>query len=178
MRIVAGIARGRRLKGPKDDGTRPMTDRAREALFSILGDRIPTARVLDLYAGTGALGLEALSRGAESAVFVESDRGAVEVLAANIAHVGLGGQVRRMPVERFLAGSGGDRFDLVFVDPPYPMSHTDVEGVLGALAGWVSPVATVVVHRRAGEAAPAAPWPLSDERRYGSTQLWLYRGHA
>ena len=175
MRIIAGTARGRRISGPKDDRTRPMTDRAKEALFSILGTRVRDAVVLDLYAGTGALGLEALSRGATRVTFVESDRAALTVLEANIAHVGLGGEVVGSTVERHLAKPPGGDVDLAFVDPPYPLELPSVQTVLTTLAPHLAPDATIVVHRRVGEVVPEAPWPLVDERRYGTTRLWLYR---
>lgn len=175
MRIIGGEARGRRLRGPKGDTTRPMTDRAREALFNILGPDVVDAAVLDLFAGTGSLGLEALSRGADRCVFVESDRRMAEVLGENIEAVGLGGEVVVASVERYLAGAARLPADLAFVDPPYGLELPSVSEVLAALARHLAPGATVIVHRRVGEPPPEAPWPLVDERTYGSVRLWWYR---
>ena len=129
MRIIAGAAKGRKIVGPKGSGTRPMTDRAWEALFSSLGLKVSGARVLDLYAGSGSLGLESLSRGAASAVFVERGREALDALRRNVARLGLGGEVRREDVEGYLDRCR-TRFDLVFVDPPYSLSLASVEEVL------------------------------------------------
>ena len=121
MRIIAGTARGRKLASPPGERTRPLLDRVREALFSILGDRVDGARVLDLYAGTGSIGLEALSRGAASCVFVERDRSALECLSANVAALGFGERSRivRGRVEEQLERPPEERYELVFFDPPY-----------------------------------------------------------
>ncbi len=175
MRIIAGRARGRTLSGPKGSGTRPMTDRVREALFSSLGDRVVEARVLDLYAGSGSLGLEALSRGARSVVFVERAREALTALRRNAAAVGLGGEIVADDVERFLERTGGS-FDLVFVDPPYGLSLASVEEVLAKLEPRLEPGALVVLHRRAGEEPPEVTGLLVqvDERTYGDSRLWRY----
>jgi len=117
VRVVAGEFKGRRLYAPRGSRTRPTADRVREALFSMLGD-VSGARVLDLYAGSGALGIEALSRGAESAVFVERDAKALDALRRNLDATGARGAVRREDVARFLSRPEGT-FDLVFADPPY-----------------------------------------------------------
>ena len=117
MRVVAGTFKGRRLVAPRGTRTRPTADRVREALFSMLGD-VGGARVLDLYAGSGALGIEALSRGADSAVFVESDARAIAAIERNLASIGVEATVWRRDVLRFLARADGP-FDLVFCDPPY-----------------------------------------------------------
>jgi 16S rRNA (guanine966-N2)-methyltransferase len=175
MRIIAGVARGRRLLGPKGDATRPMTDRAREAVFNILAAEVLDAGVLDLYAGTGALGLEALSRGAASAVFVESNRSMAAILARNVEAVGLGGEVVVGTVERYLAGPVRLSADLAFVDPPYPLDVPSVQQVLADLGRHLAPGGTVLLHRLKGEPAPEAPWPLVDERTYGSAAMWFYR---
>lgn len=175
MRIIAGIAKGRRLAGPKGDATRPMTDRVKEALFSTLAAKVVDARVFDLYAGSGSLGLEALSRGAASCVFVEKDRGALAVLARNIEAVGLGGEIFATDVERFLGASPAVA-DLAFVDPPYGLALASVGSVVGALERTLSEEATVVVHRRRGEEPPDAIGGLSlvDRRSYGDAELWCY----
>lgn len=175
MRIIGGEARGRRLTGPKGDSTRPMTDRAREAVFNILRSEVPGAEVLDLYAGTGSMGLEALSRGASRALFVESDRAMAEILAHNVEAVGLGGEVVVGTVERYLAGPVRVIADLAFVDPPYPLAVPSVEQVLADLGRHLAPGGTVLLHRRKGQPAPEAPWPLVDDRTYGSAQMWFYR---
>ena len=120
MRVIAGTARGVPLTAPKDRSTRPVTDRVKETLFAILGDRVPDARVLDLYAGSGAIGIEALSRGAASADFVERGREALGVLRGNLERTRLadGATVHATEVERFTAGANGT-WDLVVADPPY-----------------------------------------------------------
>jgi 16S rRNA (guanine966-N2)-methyltransferase len=173
MRVIAGAAKGRRLTAPAGAGTRPMTDRAREALLSSLGAVVRDAAVLDLYAGSGSLGLEALSRGAIGAVFVERDRSAVAALRRNVAAVGLGGEVVARSVADYLAGAVGP-FDLVFVDPPYAASLASVTAVLEALVPAVAPGAVVILHRRAGEAAPPVPagYTAGAPRRYGDSVLW------
>lgn len=175
MRIIAGVAGGRRLIGPKGDATRPMTDRAKEALFSALAGKVVDADVLDLYAGSGSLGLEALSRGAASCVFVERDRRALDSLARNVDAVGLGGEIVAADVPHFLT-TAGRHADLVFVDPPYGLALASVESVVEALEGTLSEEATVVVHRRRGDELSVDIGTLSlvDRRRYGDTVLWWY----
>jgi 16S rRNA (guanine966-N2)-methyltransferase len=172
MRIIAGTAKGRSLKSPKGSRTRPMMDRAKEAIFSMLTPIIRDAAVLDLYAGSGSLGLEALSRGAASVVFVESWRSAARVLRENIASVALGGSVHAAPVEDWLKGDRGT-YDIAFVDPPYELPLPSVEEVLGHLVPRLSDGATVVVHRRSGSGEVAGPSGLSvvDRRRYGDAEI-------
>jgi len=171
MRVIAGLAKGRRLLAPRDGGTRPMTDRAREGVFSSLGSAVPGARVLDLYAGSGSLGLEALSRGAVSVVFVERGRAALAVLRANVAAVGLGGDVVAGDVAVYLGRAAGP-FDLAFVDPPYALALASVEQVLGGLVHLLAAGGTVVLHRRAGEGlAPPAGLEVTDRRRYGDSEI-------
>jgi 16S rRNA (guanine966-N2)-methyltransferase len=182
-RIISGLAGGRRISTPPGSGTRPTSDRVREALFSRLEhlDVIHQAKVLDLYAGSGALGLEAASRGAASVLLVESEWAAVAVLRKNIKELGLAGvSVRADPVERaLLAGpqSGGARCDLVLADPPYDVT----EGVLGEVLAllvthhWLSEDAFVVVERSARSPEPRWPQGLdgAGERRYGDTKMWF-----
>lgn len=172
MRIIAGVAKGRALKGPRGPKTRPMMDRAKEAIFSMLGPQVPGSAVLDLYAGSGSLGLEALSRGADSVVFVESRREAARVIQDNIDTVGLGGEVVVEAVEHWL-GHGGGTFDLAFVDPPYDLPLPSVEEVLGRLVRWLTDGAVVVVHRRAGSGEVVGPAGLAlvDRRRYGDAEI-------
>jgi 16S rRNA (guanine966-N2)-methyltransferase len=155
--------------------TRPMMDRAREALFSSLGALIPGSRVLDLYAGSGSLGLEALSRGAEAAVFVEQGRSALEALRENVSMIDLGGTVVATDVNRFLEGTG-DQFDVVFIDPPYALELVSVEEILELVVDRIPVGGTVVLHRPDGEDAAEEPTGLVkvDERRYGRTRLWRY----
>lgn len=177
MRIIAGAAKGRRLVGPKGMTTRPMTDRAKEGLFSSIRAAVTSAQVLDLYAGSGSLGLEALSRGAAGAVFVEKNRAALSALRSNIEAVGLGGEVVAADVMTALRAGGPlttrAPFDLVFVDPPYPDSVTSVEATLAALVPRLTDGALVVLHRRAGERPPEVEGlAVAGERTYGSAKLW------
>jgi 16S rRNA (guanine966-N2)-methyltransferase len=153
-----------------------MMDRVKEALFSSLGGRLVDARVLDLYAGSGALGIESLSRGAASVTFVEKGRAALDTLRSNLEALEFQGRVVGGDVGAFLAAAT-DTFDLVFVDPPYRLSLALVDEVLEGTAARMANGGTMVLHRRAGEAAPDAPSgsSLIDDRRYGTTQLWIYR---
>lgn len=175
-RIIAGRAGGRRLTVPPR-GTRPTSDRVREALFSALENDpgLHGAAVLDLCAGSGALGLEALSRGAVHALFVESDRQAAPVLRRNVADLGLGGEVRVAPAAAVLAGAADRPYDVVLVDPPYALTDAEVAGWLAVAHahGWLASDATVVVERGSHSGAFAWPEPLRRvrERRYGDTVL-------
>lgn len=182
-RIVGGLARGRRLAVP-DSGTRPTSERAREALFSALESRVGLngARVLDLYSGSGAVGLEALSRGASAARMVESSAAAVSVIRANVAAVGLAGaQIIALPVARHLAGPAPDEpFDAVIADPPYDVPNADIDLLLGQLSAprWLAAGAVVVIERSSrARAAPAWPDYVTDRvhRRYGEAELWYGR---
>jgi 16S rRNA (guanine966-N2)-methyltransferase len=181
-RIIAGAARGRRLAVPAGTGTRPTSDRAREGLFATLTalrGTLREARVLDLYAGSGAVGLEALSRGAGRALFVESDPAAARVIRANIAAVGLpGGQLVTGTVATVLGrGPGGEQvFDVAVADPPYATGDGDVSAMLLALlhGGWLAPGALLAVER-ATRSGPV-PWPpgytADRSRRYGEATFW------
>ena len=176
-RLIAGSAGGRRLKVPAS-GVRPTGDRAREGLFNSLGSLLDLdgARVLDLYAGSGALGLEALSRGAAEVVFVESGPRVLPVLRANVASVGLpGGRVVAGSVPTVVAGPAPARFDLVLADPPYATPVEEVLGVLqGLVAGrWLADDAVVVVERSSREEPWEWPTPLVGlrDRRYGEALL-------
>jgi 16S rRNA (guanine966-N2)-methyltransferase len=181
-RIVAGSAKGRRLAVPQR-GTRPTSDRAREAMFSSLAALVDLEgiRVLDLFAGTGAVGLEALSRGAAAVCFVESDRAACEILRRNVDAVGLpGAEIHRRPAAAYLVGAGADEpFDLVFADPPYAFGDEALGVLLTSLATprWLADSAIVVVERSARGSAPQ--WPESIEtikqKRYGEGVLWYGR---
>lgn len=176
-RVIAGLAGGRRLKVPPT-GVRPTGDRAREGLFNSLGTLLDLdgATVLDLYAGSGALGLEALSRGAGSVVLVESSPRVLAVLRANLAAVDLpGGRVVAGSVPTVVAGPPPAGFDLVLADPPYATPVEEVVDVLGSLVdgNWLAPGAVVVVERSSREAPFAWPTPLTAlrERRYGEAML-------
>jgi 16S rRNA (guanine966-N2)-methyltransferase len=180
MRVIAGSAKGRRLVAPRGKGTRPTSDRVREALFSALQDRLPQARVADLYAGSGALGIEALSRGAATATFVERARGAHTAIKDNLERTGLAldaavihGDVRTA----LRHGLPGGPFDIVFLDPPYTIDDLELAEVLRLLVSSLADGAVVIVER-ARRAAPPR-WPESlrpgDERRYGDTVLhWAF----
>jgi 16S rRNA (guanine966-N2)-methyltransferase len=173
VRIIAGVAKGRRLQGPAGRVTRPFPERAREAVFSSLGALVEGAVVLDLFAGTGSLGLEAMSRGAAAVTFVERDRGALAVLRGNIDAVGLGGIVIADDVERFVAPPDAGSYDLAFVDPPYGVPLPSVARILEGLEPAMGNGAVVVVHRRRGQQLPVpAGYAVADRRRYGDSEIW------
>lgn len=174
-RIVAGSLGGRRIAVPPR-GTRPTSERVREAMFSAIEARIDLdgTRVLDCYAGSGALGIEALSRGAGHALFVEADRRAAAVLAGNLTSLGLsGGQVRTASAESVAALAAPAGYDLVLADPPYALPDESLTGVLASLAGngWLAAGALLVVERPSRSPEPV--WPVGVEpittRRYGDT---------
>jgi 16S rRNA (guanine966-N2)-methyltransferase len=177
VRIIAGEHRGRRLTAPPGEGTRPTSDRVREALFSILGP-IGGAEVLDLFAGTGALGLEALSRGAARATFVERDRRALAALRQNVAALGLAddrARVRPRDAAAFLgdAAARGDAYDLVLLDPPY----RDVDRLTPVLDAGLRPLlreGTRVVAETDRRQPLRLELPLADERRYGDTLIRIH----
>ena len=176
-RVIAGAAGGRRLRVPPS-GVRPTGDKARQGLFNSLGSLLDLegAAVLDLYAGSGALGLEALSRGAAQVVLVESGPRVLPVLRANVAAVGLpGAVVVAGSVPTVVAGRPPARFDLVLADPPYATPAVEVRGVLSALAagGWLAADAVVVVERSSREEPWEWPTPLTGvrDRRYGEAVL-------
>ena len=181
-RIVAGLAKGRRLSVPQR-GTRPTSDRAREAMFNTLRAHLDVegAHVLDLFAGSGAVGLEALSRGATASVLVESDRTAAEVIRRNIAAVALpGAALHRRTAEAFLADGNPDApFDLAFADPPYEYPDDRLADLLAELTGrnWLADRAVVVVERSARAAEPHWPEGIAPvtRRRYGEGALWYGR---
>jgi 16S rRNA (guanine(966)-N(2))-methyltransferase RsmD len=178
MRVIAGSLGGRRLKAPAGRRTRPTADRVREALFSMLGE-LSGARVLDLFAGTGALGIEALSRGARSAVFVERERGALEVLRENLRALGLGGelaQVRSLDAVAAVraASEAGEKYDLLLIDPPYGEARRWQSELAAAIGPLLAPGARAVV-----ESDRRAPLrldvPVERERRYGDTCITIHR---
>jgi 16S rRNA (guanine966-N2)-methyltransferase len=186
-RVIAGSARGRRLAVPPGEGTRPTSDRAREGLFSTwesLRGSLAGARVLDLYAGSGAVGLESLSRGAATALLVESDPAAVKAILANIGTLGLSGaEVRSGQAEKIVAGAvPGRSFDMLFLDPPYVLADDGVREILITLRseGWIADAAVVTVERstRGGEFAWPEGFTALRERRYGEATLWYGRAAA
>lgn len=181
MRIIAGIAGGIPLKTP-GVLTRPTADRVRESLFASLGDLLPGAKILDLYAGSGALGIEALSRGAISALFVEQERKACEVIQANLDKARLeGGRIRTSPVVKFLRSArvGDAAYDLVFADPPYAKNREAELELLSLLSSehlqtLLAERGVLVLETLASVELPESIgqyWDLRDERRYGETKI-------
>jgi 16S rRNA (guanine966-N2)-methyltransferase len=180
-RVIAGAARGRRLAVPAGRLTRPTSDRAREGLFGTLvalHGPLDGAALLDLYAGSGAVGLEALSRGARRVLFVEADARAARVIRGNVGAVGLdGAELVIDRVERLLSRgpAGPDRYDLAIADPPYAVTDDAVSGMLAALAaGWLAPGAVVAVERatRSGPVSWPPGYTPDRSRRYGDTTFW------
>lgn len=182
-RLVAGELGGRRLAVPAGRGTRPTSERVREALFNALGAMLELdgARVADLYAGSGALGFEALSRGCGHALFVEDDARAVAALRRNIAALGVGGTARlaAAPVRRVLAEPPAEPYHLVVADPPYDLSRDALADVLAALVagGWLAEEAVLVLERSTRSGPPRWADGLTEirSRRYGETTLWYGR---
>jgi 16S rRNA (guanine966-N2)-methyltransferase len=184
-RIIGGSAGGRRLRTPPGDATRPTTDRVREALFSALEAEFGTLRglrVLDLYAGSGAIALEAASRGAVGVTAVESDRRTARLVAENATALGFDVEVRAQPVAGALGTSPDRPYDVVYLDPPYPMPADEVAHALELLVahGWVQPGGAVGVERSARSVEPR--WPdgleLRRKKKYGETMLWYLRRHS
>jgi 16S rRNA (guanine966-N2)-methyltransferase len=183
VRVVAGSLRGRTLRAPKGDTTRPTSDRVRESLFAILGD-LDGLRVLDLYAGSGALAIEAISRGAASATCVESNRAAIAAITENVEVLGLRDRVsivtRRLGDAKRVLGERGP-FDLVLVDPPYAdvtsgALERELRGILGQETKIVAAGALLVLEHAARDAPPSlAPLTLESTRRWGDTAATFYR---
>jgi 16S rRNA (guanine966-N2)-methyltransferase len=177
LRVVAGQAGGLHLVAPPN--ARPTTERAREALFSALGDSVRGAVVMDLFAGSGAMGIEALSRGAERAVFVDGDREARQACVRNLATTRFTDRARVVgsTVQRFLEGrrAGSADVDLVFCDPPYEVPDAEVVAVLDALraSGCLAEGAVVVVERRGPAWDPPDGWSTSWQRKYGDTLMTI-----
>jgi 16S rRNA (guanine966-N2)-methyltransferase len=179
MRVIAGKAKGRRLESVKGDTTRPITDRAKESLFAILAPEVIGARFLDLFAGTGAVAIEALSRGAASAELVELDPRAAATIKRNLEHTGLApARVVRADVLRLLGRPPTAAFDIVFVAPPqYKGLWRATLEALDARPEWVAPDGLVVaqIHPREEEVVALAHFLLEDGRTYGSVRLLFYR---
>jgi 16S rRNA (guanine966-N2)-methyltransferase len=175
VRIVAGSRKGARIVAPKGVDTRPTADRVREAAFNLIGP-VEDMAVLDLFAGSGAMGIEALSRGAAQAVFVESDRNATRAIARNLEKLGLtGAAIVQMDAITALAteAAAGRRYDLVLVDPPYEMFSSVQTGLARYLPALLEPGALVVVETGAAE-EPELPLPKRTSRRYGSARLTVF----
>jgi 16S rRNA (guanine966-N2)-methyltransferase len=175
MRVVAGRYGGRRLVAPPGSATRPTSDRVREALFSVLGGSVQDARVLDLYAGSGALGIEALSRGAASAVFVDRSPRAITAIRANLEALGIDADVRRLEARAALrtASARADAYDLVFLDPPYRRAAELGRELSEALPAVLAPGARVVSESDRRDPLEL-DFPLVDERRYGDTVIRIH----
>lgn len=177
MRVVAGIHRGRRLSAPPGRDVRPTADRVREALFSILGP-LDGLRILDLFAGSGALGIEALSRGGASAVFVDSDARAAAAVRDNLGRLSLEATVHRADAIAFLArplARPEEAFDLVFLDPPYSCARRLAAPLSERLPGVLAPNARIVTESDTRHPLTLA-LPLMDERTYGHTRVAIHRG--
>lgn len=180
MRIVGGELRGRRLFGPRASGVRPTSDRVRESIFDLLGPGPLAGSVLDLFAGTGALGIEALSRGCERAVFVENAGPAIAVIRRNLeaCHLAARARIARVDVSRFLAGTDPEKpFALILLDPPYRQGLAQ-EALSAITSGdWLAPEGVVVAEAEKGAALPeqAGGLCLSKHRVYGDTAVWVYR---
>jgi 16S rRNA (guanine966-N2)-methyltransferase len=179
MRVIAGTARGIPLVAPRDRATRPIADRVKETLFGILGERVVDARALDLYAGSGAIGVEALSRGAARVTFVERGRDALAAIGENLARTRLaaGASVRAGEVLRFLATPAGELYDLAFLDPPY--TERAILAPLERLVPHLVPGATVVVkHFWRTEVPAVAGLVQVRERRFGETALTFFEASS
>jgi 16S rRNA (guanine966-N2)-methyltransferase len=184
MRVVAGSAGGVPLEAPRGDLVRPTMDRVKAAIFSSLGEKIPDARVLDLFAGSGALGIEALSRGSKSVVFVESDRRAVESIQRNLAKTRLDGVVRCGDVFDFLERANPESFDIIFADPPYAKTSGardfDTELLRSpALARALAHDGIFVLEKMPGENIPLGEtWECVRLKKYGSTEVAFLRWNS
>lgn len=178
-RIIGGSAGGRRIQTPTGDATRPTTDRVREALFSALEARVGSLRglrFLDLYAGSGAVGLEAMSRGAGVVTAVEADRRTARLVQANAASLGFDLEVIARPVAQALMTRPRAPYDLVFADPPYPLEAEQLDADLAALVvnDWIAPGTVIVVERSRRSVEPHWPAGLgsANAKKYGETVLW------
>jgi 16S rRNA (guanine966-N2)-methyltransferase len=191
MRIIAGTKRGMKLFSPTTDVTRPITDRIKESLFNVLAnyELLQGARVADLFSGVGSLGLEALSRGAVFVTFVEKDAEVLEVLEKNIAKAGFAAQSRIVRASAFRVGAPvgpeGQRYDLIFVDPPYATTrevgeHSSLAELFGVLQDQIVPRGVVVVrtHRRVAPLEDYGPFHAVDRREWGTMSIVLLQAGA
>lgn len=178
MRIIAGEWRGRALVAPKGDTTRPTADRTREALFSMLASRVGSFDGLsaaDLFAGSGALGLEALSRGAASCLFVEQDRAALDALRANVTSFATGSRVNIRAGSVLALGPAPAPLDVVMMDPPYASGAGAVAADKLARLGWIGPATWLTIETGRGEAVALAGFVVDAERQYGRARLTILR---
>ena len=178
LRVISGTAGGLHLKSPKRHVLRPTQDRIRQVIFSSLAEQVPGARVLDLYAGTGSFGIEALSRGAASATFVEQDKEAVQCIRDNLLHCRLQGDVRQADVPAYLDKNPTETFDLIFADPPYVKSlgHLDDDPLLTQLTPFLAPEGIFIWEHYAGQRLQNAGfWEVIRHRDYGETGLTFLR---
>lgn len=179
MRVIAGEAGGRPLQAPPE-GVRPTMDMVKGAVFSSLGDRVPDARVLDLFAGSGGMGIEALSRGAASATFVESNDRCVRCVRENLRRAGVAGNVQTMDVFRFLdLYAGEETFDLIFADPPYSKQPGDADHATALaasekLAAALSPGGIFVLERQSGGKPLASPLAAGRSKTYGGSEILFF----
>jgi 16S rRNA (guanine966-N2)-methyltransferase len=173
MRIISGKLKGRHLKSPKGHTIRPTSDKVKEAIFNVLNTKVQSARVLDLFAGTGNLALEALSRGAGSAVLVDASRQAVRLMQENIKILDNPdrAQIIHEDARRFIRRYSGERFDLVFMDPPY--CHGLAQDLLPELQGKVSLDGVVVVETGSDETVIAEPFEIRIVKEYGDSKVWF-----
>jgi 16S rRNA (guanine(966)-N(2))-methyltransferase RsmD len=180
LRVISGSARGRKLRPVPGDSTRPITDRTKESLYDIIGNDIAGASLLDLFGGTGSVGIEALSRGAEFACFLDLDRLAVQTIHANLEHTGLRAraEVLRVDAFQYLQRPPLRRYDYIYIAPPqYKGLWLRALQILDAQPGWLAPDAWVIVQIHPKEYQPAALQSLHlfDQRFYGSTLLCFYQ---
>ena len=179
MRVIAGSLKGRRLKAPDWDGLRPTSDKLRETLFNILAPRITGARVVDAYAGTGAVGIEAVSRGAREVTFIEQDRRALALIVENLAHCGIASGytiVRAGALRAFESLDKDAVFDIILLDPPYAATDADITRVLAAAAGHIAATGVVVLERARRHPPPDAAAVLARSRDVmsGDSALTFY----
>jgi len=178
LRVISGTAGGLLLKSPKRHALRPTQDRIRQVIFSSLAEHVPGTRVLDLYAGTGSFGIEALSRGANSATFVEQDAEAVQCIRDNLLHCHLQGDVRQGDALAYLEGTPSACFDLIFADPPYTKSRgaLDDDPLLEKIVPFLAPEGIFVWEHYTGrEVENARSWEVIRHRTYGETGLTFLR---
>lgn len=174
LRVISGSAGGLHLKSPKRHALRPTQDRIRQVIFSSLAEKIPGARVLDLFAGTGSFGIEALSRGAASATFIEQDAEAVQCIRDNLAHCRLQGEVRKADALAFIVQKPAETFDLIFADPPYTKRIGTLDGdpLLSGTAPLLAPDGLFIWEHYAGQRLEnAGNWKVVRNRNYGETAL-------
>ncbi len=182
MRIIGGEARGRTIKTPRGMATRPMRDFVREAVFSILGRSVEDARVLDLFAGSGSLGLEALSRGAKETVFVDFGREPIKIIQENLDRLGMSVRAKIVKAEVLdylrKAGGGESRFDLIFIDPPFRIDLKYRQDMLKLIAegGFLAPSAVVIIEAPLRSEPPRSPEGVrfAERRKYGEAAVDVY----